>query len=132
MSGELEVAVSWSLRDHLSDSMEQRGTRRQGKGLCGTEVHDERSLSMYGFQPKALARPRAMCKRCKLIAADRGGGVVSALDGLGRPSSWQVRTRRFVRGARRFAGSFFGSVLFVAVLLGGPAVVLVFQMRGHR
>ena len=75
MYDRLELASSWSLRQHYSDNLTDAGRGRQGHAICDdrTTVHDNDFLLFdTRFKIETLNRPRPMCKRCERLAADRG------------------------------------------------------------
>lgn len=82
---DLELASSWSLRQHYSDNLHPQMTPsrplalgRHGIAICNgnTTVYDNVALlDMNPSRRSALDRDRPMCKRCERLAADRMGTV---------------------------------------------------------
>ncbi len=72
-SGPRQLASSWTLRLHFTDDLSAETPSRSNSGLaarslCGmSKVYDDARLRAYGFPPEVLAKPRLMCKQCKVL-----------------------------------------------------------------
>lgn len=86
---EVELASSWSLRQHYSENLHSRAIPsrpmapgRHGIAICNGSIDVYDDLALLDKRPREARRstPRSMCKRCERLAAGDGYQVRQAGD----------------------------------------------------